>query len=266
MLTPEELVAEANRVGLATLAVTDHDTVEGVPFARAAAACTSLELIPGVEFSTNLDDHEIHVLGLFVDVDHDELVAATRRSRRFRRQRATEIVERLNQLGLGVDFANVEAAAGDGSIGRPHIAEAIVHHGGSRTVDEAFRRFIGVGRPAFTPKPTLDAAEVIGVVHRAGGIAILAHPASSRVGEERIRALMDLGLDGFEVDHPKHSRAARQKLKRLADDTGLLPSSGSDFHGPGSGRTDLGSHAVPDDWLQAMRDAVGALRHAEKGD
>jgi len=260
VLTPDELVAEALRVGLATLAVTDHDIVEGVAPARAAAAGTGLELIPGVEFSASLEGREVHILGLFIDDLNEELVASTLRSREFRRQRATDIVARLNNLGVGVDFDTVAEVAGAGSIGRPHIAQALVHHGASRDVDEAFQRFIGIGRPAFTPKPTLDAAEVIDVVHGAGGIAILAHPASSRVSNDRIRTLMSLGLDGFEVDHPKHNASARRKLTRLADETGLLPSAGSDFHGPGSGRTTLGSHAVPIEWLEAMRTAASTHR------
>ena len=265
VLTPSELVAEAQRVGLTALAVTDHDIVDGVAPAREAAAGTGLEVIPGVEFSTNLNGHEVHVLGLFVDDDNDELVAATLRSREFRRHRATLIVGRLNDLGIDIEFAAVEVAAGKGSIGRPHIAQALVHQGASSTLDEAFQRFIGVGRPAFSPKPTLEAAEVIGILHRAGGVAILAHPASSRVGPGEIQELTTMGLDGFEIYHPKHSAAARRKLKKLVDDMGLLPSSGSDFHGPGSGPTKLGDHAVPIEWLMAIRAAATAYRNATGG-
>lgn len=227
--------------------------------AREAVASRALEIVAGVEFSTNLDDHEIHVLGLFVDDANEELVAATRRSRQFRHDRATDIVSRLHDLGVEVDFETVEAACLHGAIGRPHIAQALVEHGATRTVDEAFRRFIGVGRPAFVPKPTLAAAEVIGVVHRAGGVAILAHPASSRVDDGKIRELAGLGLDGFEVQHPKHGAKARKRLRTLIDETGLLPSGGSDFHGPGVGTTKLGTHAVPVEWMEALRD--GAMRH-----
>jgi len=259
VLTPQQLVEEAVRVGLTALAVTDHDIVGGVAPARAAAQDLDVEIIPGVEFSANLADHEVHVLGLFVDDGNDELIAATGRARRFRHQRAIEIVERLNRLGVPIDFCTVAEAAGEGSIGRPHIARALVHHGATKTDDEAFKRFIGIGRPAFAPKPTLEASEVIGVVHRAGGVAILAHPASSRVGDEEIRELVSFGLDGFEVQHPKHSASARRKLAALIEQLGLLPSGGSDFHGPGRGRTRLGDHAVPLSCMQALREA--ALNH-----
>ena len=259
MLTPEELVAEADRVALAVLAVTDHDIVSGVAPARAAARGLDLEIVAGIEFSTNLGDHEIHMLGLFIDEADDGLLECAHQSRRFRHQRAGEIVGRLNDLGVGVKLAAVEAAAGGGSIGRPHIARVLVEHGAAATLDEAFRRFIGIGRPAFIPKLTVGVEQVIRVVHRAGGVAILAHPASSRVRREEIHDLVGLGLDGFEVRHPKHTPSVRKKLGRLIEEMGLLPSGGSDFHGPGVGTTKLGEHAVPVEWLEALRG--GAAEH-----
>ena len=267
VLSPRQLVEEAQCVGLTALAVTDHDIVDGVAPARAAARDLEVELdlaiIAGVEFSTNLHGHEIHVLGLFIDDDNAELIASTVRSREFRTQRAEEIVERLNQLGHQVDFRTVEAAADKGSIGRPHIARALVQHGVATTPDQAFRRLIGIGKPTFVPKPTLEVTEVIGVVHGAGGVAILAHPASTRVGEGQIRELATLGLDGFEIQHPKHGPSARRKLTALIDDLGLLPSGGSDFHGPGSGRTKLGAHAVPLQTMEALRSASLTYRNAQ---
>lgn len=205
----------------------------------------------------------MHVLGLFVDDDNEELLSSTRSSRRFRRERAGDIVDRLNHLGVAVTFEAVEAASAGGAMGRPHIAQALVAHGATDTVDEAFRRYIGVGRPAFVPKPTLDADRVIAVVHHAGGVAILAHPASSRIDERQIRELVALRLDGLEVHHPKHSPAARTKLAKLIEEMGLLPSGGSDFHGPGAGRTALGAHAVPLACMEALRAAAHAHREPQ---
>ena len=261
VLSPSDLVAEAERAGLTALAITDHDIVSGVAPARVSALDLDLEIVAGVEFSTNLENHEIHMLGLFVDDANDELIKCTDQSRRFRRQRAIEIVERLNSLGIDVEFTAVESAAGCGSIGRPHIAKAIVEADEKTdNVNEAFRRFIGIGRPAFVPKLTVGAEEVISVVHRAGGVAILAHPASSRVQPDQIRALAELGLDGFEVVHPTYTSNARKKFKRLIDDMGLLPSGGSDFHGPGVGTTRLGEYAVSLQWLEALREAATSHR------
>ena len=261
VLSPSDLVAEAERADLTALAITDHDIVSGVAPARASALDLDLEIVAGVEFSTNLENHEIHMLGLFVDDANDELIKCTDQARRFRRQRAVEIVERLNSLGIGVEFTAVESAAGCGSIGRPHIAKAIVEADEKTdNVNEAFRRFIGIGRPAFVPKLTVGAEEVISVVHRAGGVAILAHPASSRVQPDQIGALAELGLDGFELVHPTYTSNARKKFKRLIDDMGLLPSGGSDFHGPPVGTTRLGEYAVSLQWLEALREAATSHR------
>jgi len=259
-LAPAELVKEAIAAGLEALAVTDHDIVDGVAPAREAARGHEIEIVGGVEFSTNLDNHEIHVLGLFIDETDEGLQAAARTTREYRRQRAREIVGRLRDLDLSIDFESVEAASGHGSMGRPHIAQALVSHCVVETLDEAFGRFIGVGRPAFVPKPTLNANLIIDVVHRAGGVAILAHPASSRVQEGQIRLLAEIGLDGFEVEHPKHSTSASTKLRKLANTTGLLPSSGSDYHGAGG--TKLGQHGVRRACFEALRDAAESHRLA----
>lgn len=237
--------------------------VGGIAPAREAARDFALEVIPGVEFSTHLDGHEIHVLGLFIDDADAELVASTVQSRNFRRERAQDIIERLNGLGVEVTFGDVEAEACDGAMGRPHIAHALVRRGAVDNLDEAFRRYIGVGRPAFVRKPTLAVDEVIPVVHRAGGVAILAHPASSRVDDDEIRALAALGIDGFEVEHPKHGSSARRRLRALIEELRLLPSGGSDFHGPGAGPTKLGAHAVPVERMEALRAAARTYREAQ---
>ena len=265
VLSPSDLVAEAERAGLTALAITDHDIVSGVAPARASALDLDLEIVAGVEFSTNLENHEIHMLGLFVDDANDELIKCTDQARRFRRERAVEIVERLNSLGIDVEFTAVESAAGCGSIGRPHIAKAIVEADEKTdNVNEAFRKWIGIGKTAFVPKETVGAEEVISVVHRAGGVAILAHPGSYRWSwrrcQEGIRTLADLGLDGFELVHPSYTSNARKKFKGLIDEMGLLPSGGSDFHGPPVGTTRLGEYAVSLQWLEALREAATSHR------
>ena len=239
-------------MGLAALALTDHDTIEGVAPARAAAAERRLEFVPGIEFSSNIDGKEVHILGIFIDDGSDLLGAAAAQARQHRRERAGEIAATLTELGQPLDFASIEQIAGSGSMGRPHIAGAMVEQGLVDTVDAAFRRYLGVGRPAYVPKPTLPADRVIEVIHAAGGISLLAHPGSSRVEEESIATLVDLGLDGIEVQHPKHRPHQVRALKSMTNRLGLLPSGGSDFHGPG-GRTPLGSHAVPLEWLEALR-------------
>lgn len=254
MLSPAELVRAAQRLGLVALAVTDHDTVAGVAPARRAATRASLELIAGIEFSSNQEGKEVHVLGLFIDETETTLAEAVERSSAYRRQRGRHIVERLDDLGVQVDPGSVDRIAGDGSVGRPHIARALVEAGHTGSVEEAFRRYIGIGRPAYVPKPTLPASEVVDVIHTAGGVALLAHPGSSRVSDEMIVALVETGLDGFEIYHPKHGKDQQARLEALCRRLEVLPSGGSDFHGPGAGHTRLGEHAVPLAWVEGLRE------------
>ena len=256
LLSPEELVALADDAGLAAVAVTDHDIVAGVEPARRAARGLQIEVISGVEYSSNLKGHEIHLLGIFLDDEDTRVVQLTEEARAFRRTRAEEIVDRLRGLGLSIDFERVEEAAGGGSIGRPHIAGVLVAGGVSDSLDDAFRRYIGIGRPAYVPKPTVTAEEVIDVVHAGGGVAILAHPGSSRVTADAIRGLAGIGLDGFEVRHPKHTPEQEAKLLALVKQLDLLASGGSDFHGPGKGRTSIGDRAVSVEWMEALRAAA----------
>jgi predicted metal-dependent phosphoesterase TrpH len=258
--SPEKVVEIAHSVGLAALALTDHDTVSGISAARKRAEQMGLSFIAGVEFSSHVDKQEIHILGLFIDDGHPDLIAAAEQARLFRRERAHLIVGKLRDLHLGVDFSDVESAAGTASMGRPHIAAALVTLGAVPHADSAFQKYIGNGGPAFVPKPTLSASEVIDTIHAAGGVAVLAHPASSRVGEQTILDLADIGLDGFEVLHPKHRQAQQKRLCRLIDSSGLLPSGGSDFHGPGSARTPMGACAAPLEWMEALRQR--AAQHA----
>ncbi len=251
--SPEKVVEIAHSAGLAALALTDHDTVSGIDAARSRAKQIGLDFIAGVEFSSHVGKKEIHILGLFIDDLRPELIAATQQARLFRRERARVIVGKLRDLQIGVDFACVESATGSASMGRPHIAAALVEVGAVSSLDSAFRRYIGNGGPAFVPKPTLSATEVIGVIHGAGGVAVLAHPGSSRVDEQTILDLADIGLDGFEVMHPKHRQAQQKRFRKLIGSSGLLPSAGSDFHGPGDGRTPMGACAAPLEWMEALR-------------
>jgi predicted metal-dependent phosphoesterase TrpH len=258
--SPEEVVEIAHSTGLAALALTDHDTVSGVAAARGKAEQLGIELIPGVEFSSHVGKKEVHVLGLFIDADLPDLLSACEQARHLRRRRAKVIVGKLRELRLDLGFDDVESAAAGASMGRPHIAAALVDIGAVPNLDSAFHRYIGNGGPAFVPKPTLTAGEVIDVIHRAGGVAILAHPASSRVNERTILGLAAIGLDGFEIKHPKHRPGQRRRLSKLSERSGLLPAGGSDFHGPGSGRTPMGTCAVPLEWMESLRDR--ASEHA----
>lgn len=258
VLSPEALVEEAARAGVGALALTDHDTVAGVPAAQRRGSELGVEVIGGVEISVVEEEgrRQLHVLGLGVDpaapgldARLDELAAA-------RRERGAEIVRRLRALGVELALERVLARAGgdNATIGRPHVARALVDAGRCRTIDEAFDRWLGRGRPAFVPSAELSAFEAIALIHRAGGVASLAHPLRS-VGVDApgglaafVSRLVRQGLDALELWHPGHGPSERKRIRGQLNRFDLLATGGSDFHGDdpeialgrGRGNVDLG--------------------------
>ncbi len=264
VLTPEELVAAAVDAELAALAITDHDTVDGVGRAQQAAASITarLEVIPGIELSSQAGGREIHMLGLFIDPATPELGNLAALQRTYREERAETMVARLQKLGIRIDLEAVADIASGAPIGRPHMAAALVRAGVVAASQEAFDRYLGIGRPAFTPKRSTAAADAISAIHVAGGVAVVAHPGSSRVREKLLGELAALGLDGIEVRHPRHHRRRERSLLELSERLGLLPSGGSDFHGPGRGDARLGQHRVPIQWSERLRGRAEQRRAA----
>ncbi len=264
LLEPTELVAQAARAGLAAIAVTDHDTTAGIHDAVDAGTDLDIEVVAGIEVSTRTGNREIHLLGLFVDPDAEVLAELSRRQRHWRRERAVVMVERAARLGLDIDLERVEALAAGAPIGRPHLAQVLLDAGNVSTTQEAFDRYLGIGKPCWVPKQMIDTKDAIKAVHGAGGAAVVAHPGSSRVREKLLGKLAAAGLDGVEVVHPRHERRRRHIVRRLCEKLDLLPSGGSDYHGPGRGDSRLGEHSVPMDWCEGLRQR--AKRHqAAKG-
>ena len=257
LLAPAAVVAAARSVGLVAIALTDHDTIDGVAEARSAAAHDGIRLIAGIELSAEEDADEVHVLGLHLD-DLERLSERLRELRDARVVRARAIVDRLRELGAIISFNAVMAYSAGGAVGRPHVARALIDAGLARDFRDAFDRYLGIGRPAYVPKRRLSAAEAIQLVHSAGGLAFWAHPGHCG-SERRVRALADVGLDGLEVLHPSHSADEVPRLSALCDSIELLPTGGSDWHAtPGTTRS-LGNQAVPLSWLE-RHDAVLAAR------
>jgi predicted metal-dependent phosphoesterase TrpH len=259
---PADVVRAAKAAGLAAFALTDHDTIAGLSDARAAGAQIGIRLIAGVELSAVEGEEETHILGLHLS----ELSALEHRLvalREMRVNRAARIVERLNALGIPLSFDAVLQHAGGGAIGRPHVARALIAGGWALDFREAFDRYLGNGRPAFVPKEHLPLAEAIELIHRAGGLAILAHPGSTCT-RERIHALVSLGLDGLEILHPSHSWDDSRRFDALAAEFDLVRSGGSDWHGSPDGARTLGMMRVPAQWLtdQEMRAATRSRRVA----
>jgi predicted metal-dependent phosphoesterase TrpH len=253
---PERVPALAAAAGLSAIALTDHDSIEGIAAARHAATALGIEVLAGVELSAFENDRETHILGLHLaDVERIEARLATFRAAR--RTRAERIVEALNALGVPVTLDAILREAGEGAIGRPHIARALIAGGWVRDPREAFDRYLGYGRPAFVPKHTLGVAEAIRLIHAAGGIAVLAHPGAGGV-RAWLEPLAAAGLDGVEVRHPSHSAEDVARLSALADHLGLVPSGGPDWHGATAGARVLNAMRVPYEWLERQRERAAA--------
>jgi len=253
---PADVVREAKRIGLAAIALTDHDTVAGIAEATAAAEELGVRVVPGVELSAVEGDVETHILGLHLS-DTRELEAKLIALREMRRTRAERMVQRLNELGVRIDFASVLEQAAGGAIGRPHVARAMIAEGWAVDFRDAFERYLGNGRPAYVTKDRLAVSEATGLIHRAGGLAILAHPSHSGT-RERIAAFVEQGMDGIEVRHPSHSAEDTARLAALVEHFSLVPSGGSDWHGSADGPRTLGMMRVPIDWLGRQDNRIRA--------
>lgn len=253
-LPPDEVVAAAQRAGLSAIALTDHDTVDGLDSARRAGEALGIRVVAGIELSAVDDGREIHVLGLHLS--HPEhLAVALAELRETRRERAKTTVAILNSLGVPVTLDAVFAAAGDGAVGRPHIARALVAGGWARDFRDAFDRWLGSGKPACVEKRTVTFAEAARLIHDAGGLAVYAHPGGA-ASRGDLEELSSLGLDGIEVRHPSHTADEIARIGSLADELGLVPSGGSDWHGAAEGYRALGSMKVSASWLEQQDERV----------
>jgi len=252
--TPVELVRAAVRGGFAAIAVTDHDTLDAIPESLAAGREFRLAVIPGVEITCCVEAKEIHMLGYFFydDWRNPDLHTVLEHSKRIRERRIGEFVVKLNELGIALKPEDVLACSDCGTLGRPHVAMALMKRGFVSSVDEAFDRFLRRGKPAYVERHRMLAAETIGHIKRAGGLAVLAHPGLNRV-DEHIRNMVDQGLDGLEVWHSRHTASQTENYLKLTGRFGLLATGGSDCHGPARGEPMLGTIKVPYDRVEAMK-------------
>ena len=256
--SPTQVVQRAAEVGLSAISLTDHDSVAGVREAQNVGRDVGIEVIPGIELSTQEARADIHILGYFVDPDHSDLLAWLQQFQETRFNRAEKIVEKLNRLGVRITMSQVLHRAGNAAIGRPHIADVLVEEGIVFSHDQAFQKYLSYGRPAFQPKFTLTPGEAVEIIHTAGGLASLAHPILYR-RDAIIPNLINQGLDGIEVMHTKHDRKAVRRYSAMANHYGLLPTGGSDCHGDERGNPVLGTVPVPSAFLDAMKEAKGKM-------
>lgn len=251
--TPEELVLQAQKSGLSCIAVTDHDTVEGCERAAAACAAVKMEFVPGAELTAEHEDTELHVLGYFLDMHNEKLLAEISKFQFVRQSRIHEMVARINELGVPLKAEAVFELANCKSPGRPHVARAMVKAGYVKSLDEAFERFLKKGRPAWVPKSRISALEAIELVHQAGGLAVMAHPGLNRT-DSIIPALVAAGLNGIECFHTKHSTAMSERYLEIADKYNLLVTGGSDCHGFSKGKPLIGTVKLPYEHVQKMKE------------
>jgi hypothetical protein len=255
--TPTEFVDAAVAADLAAVAVTDHDTVAAVREVTRLASMRGLRVVAGVELSVHDDaGREVHLLGLHLS-DLAMVDAALASVRQARHERAVRIVERLGANGVELSLDAVLREAAGGAVGRPHVARALVKAGRSTSLQEAFDRWLGAGRPAYVEKQRLSVGDGIALVHRAGGLAVYAHPGSDGT-RDRVEPLVALGLDGLEVRHPSHSADDTRRIRGVARAFDLVPSGGSDWHGAGAGPRTFGCMQVAHEWLDRQLERLAA--------
>ena len=247
------MAQRAQAVGLAAIALTDHDTLSGVEAATAAGRTLDVRVVAGCEFSVRATWGELHLLAYFLPPGNPALDGFLADARAARERRGAKMVEKLQRMGVEIDLEDLAYQVGTGAVGRPHVARALVDAGVVTDLEEAFARFLGRGRPAFVDKPLPELREVADLVHGVRGLVVAAH-LGDRAQEPLLRAFQQEGLDGVEVRHPSHSKHIQNRLLKLAKQLDLAISGGSDWHGEDDIATHapLGGMKVPLEWLEAL--------------
>ncbi|QRG66016.1 PHP domain-containing protein [Brevibacillus choshinensis] len=258
---PAENVRLAKEAGLAAVAITDHDTVAGVPAALAAAASLGIEVIPGVEVSSVGRGQDIHVLGYFVPYEDTAFQERLVSLRETRHERNKLLIGRLQELGIPITLENVyrrKQGTTDKNIGRPHIAEELMELGVVGSINEAFEKYLGREGAAYVNPPRITPQEAITLIKEAGGAAVLAHPGLYDA-DDLVQELISFGLDGIEVNHPDNDAEQRARYTAWAQEHGLIMTGGSDFHGwrgEEPFHAMLGTHTAPMEAVEQLREVA----------
>lgn len=262
-LSPKELVEEACRAGLTAVAITDHDTIDGVKEALEQGRKLGLEVIPGVEISVDFHG-EMHILGYFLNVNSPVLQETLAQLREYRKERNPQIVQKLNDLGFALTLDEVKEEAGGAVIGRPHIAKVLLKKGYVGSLDEAFSKYLASDKPAYVKKEKLTPQEAINAIIAAGGLPVLAHPKYLPLTRQELNTLLfpltKAGLKGLEVYYTTHNTAESEFYLALAQQHGLAVTGGSDFHGANKPEIQLGKGlgnlAVKDELLVKLKEVL----------
>ncbi len=253
--SPTDLVSFAIRKGLKAIALSDHDSVDGFTELAAAGAENGMEVMSGVELSCVHNGRDLHILGYGIDTTSQALAAELSKFRDTREDRGMKIIDKLAEVGVHIDKQAVLAKAGEGALGRPHIAEALLEAGYVSEFGEAFDKYIGEDGPAYVDKYKMTPADAVRHIHDAGGVALIAHPGSLSDSKDDFYELLDKGFDGIEVYHPHHSNSMIARLEAMVEERGMLMSGGSDFHGF-KGRDNMGQPHVSYELYEKIRERV----------
>ena len=259
--TPEELIILAEQGGLSALALTDHDTTDGLPRFIAAGANSSVQTVPGIELSAEFGETTLHILGYLFDPENADLQTTLKWVREGRSERNVQILEKLNRLGYNLTHDDIRKHSGDDLIGRPHFAAALIEKGHFNRKDKIFQQLLGKGKAAYVDRRRLTPEACVELIRTAGGVAVIAHPGQMKLTSRDLRRLVKKlkghGLGGIEVWHPTHKPHQASAFLRICEDFDLVATGGSDFHGAltpdltlGRGFGDL---EVPDDVLEKLR-------------
>lgn len=253
VLSPYEVVNKAKEAGLRIISITDHDNVNALDEAIEIGKELGVEVIPGVELSASLEDKDIHILGYFFDHKNKNFLEYLSYFQRERLKRAERIVEKLNSINVPIKLETVLEKAGSGSVGRAHIAHALVEEGLTGSYSEAFSKYIGFGRPAYEKKSQFSPEDAIALIASARGLSFLAHPGKY-TADEVLQQLIKSGLDGIEIVHPSHTPEKISHYRKIINQYFLLESGGSDFHGGKKNDHEaLGQFTIPESLVQAMK-------------
>jgi len=254
MYSPKEIIAKIKDVGLKTIAVTDHDTVAGLKEAIQVAKLYEIEVIPGVEISTDFTGGLAHVLGYFIDYENREFAINLEKMKIARQDRAKAILHKLHKLNINIPFEKVSEIAGDATIGRPHVAAAMVELGFVPDIVTAFDLYLAEGRPAYADRLKVTPKEACQMIRQAGGIAVLAHPFTIRNYRTLVESLLPF-LSGIETYYGEFSEEQKQELLDLSHEYQLIPTGGSDFHGEDRAGAPLGAGGAPDYIVDLLKKA-----------
>lgn len=254
--TPFEIVKKARDLGIKTISITDHDTINGIEGAMMFAEELGIEVIPGLEISTDIEETEVHILAYFIDYTSTELRKYLEFFRDEREQRARRIIKKLNQLNVNITFEDVKYRAKNCSVGRPHIAITMLDMGYCRSYYEAFEKYIGDYAPAYERKIHISPLSALKLINDAGGLSFIAHPGKMK--ESILKSLIEYGIDGIEVIHPNHSGVDVDFYRGIVNQYCILESGGSDFHGGKKGDdSNFGKYFTKNSVVLEMKNVLG---------